>query len=161
MTEQFATPSATALLHALTDSTMLEPSGIGTALLFDPAIFDIHLQAEGSINNSGLPQFVVPLTKVMLILQVPYGKRQSYMTLDTAEDWQLSMKFRAYGNNGSDMQDLKTRIEFASLHRLAVLSSFGIYDFGIDEHPRIRPYDERLGFATLEYTVRYRWTPDA
>ena len=79
MTETYATPSAVALMNALTDSAMLEPSSVGTNLLFPTEIFDIRQQAEGSINNAGIAQFTVPLTKVLIILFVPYGKRQSYI----------------------------------------------------------------------------------
>jgi hypothetical protein len=160
MTETYATPSAVALMSALTDAAMLEPSSVGTNLLFRTDIFDIRQQAEGSINNAGIAGFTVPLTKVLIVLYVPYGKRQSYMTFETAEDWQMWIKFRIYGNTGSDIQDAKTRLEFVSEKRLNVLSSYGIYDFGIDEHPRMKAYDPKLGFALLDHTLRYRWSPD-
>lgn len=160
MNETYATPPAVALMDALTDPAMLEPSSIGTNPLFPPTIFDIRQQAEGSVNNAGVAVFTVPLIKVLIVLFVPYGSRQSYMTLETAEDWSMWVKFRVYGNTGSDVQDAKTRIEFASEKRLNVLSSYGIYDFGMDEHPRMKAYDPKLGFAVLDHTLRFRWTPD-
>jgi hypothetical protein len=161
MTEAYATPSAVALMNAFQDAAMLEPSSAGTGLLFDPGTFDIHQYSEGGINNGGLEQFVVPLTKVIIVVNVPYGNRQSYMNLETDEDWSLWCRLRVYGNTGADIADALGRLEFLSMHRRNVLSLHGIADYGIDQHPRMKPYDPKLGFATLDYTLRYRWSPDS
>lgn len=156
MTEIYQTTPGATFLSCLTDAAMLEPSSIGTSLLFDPVIFDIRQMAEGGLNNA-MGTISLPLSQIILIVGTPYGKRLSYMSQELDEDWMLSIRLTILSDTGASIDDTLRRIHFATKERRAVFSSYGINDVGIDEHPRYRPFDEKRGLTSMDYTMRFRW----
>lgn len=157
MTEAYVIPPEVQFLSALLDVGMLEPSSIGTNQLFPTSSFVLMLEQDASINNGSGFQITAPIQKPIMIIRIPYGSRKTYMSEGVAEDWYLSQRITMYANTGSDIQDIHDRLIFSMQYRSAIFSSYSLFEVGIDEHPRAAPYDAKRGFATEEYTIRYRF----
>jgi len=156
MAETYATRAEYAFQQALTDQTnMLQPATLGGGPLLDPAIFDVRLGGDGSVNDAN-GKLTLPLTKLIVTIGQPYGTEESY-TADTDVDCEIWVPFKIWGNTGADISDFDTRMGFARQFRSSVFSLQGLTLLGGVVRRRPIQYNADQGLMCREFVWRFWW----
>lgn len=159
--EVFSQLASVAFLNAMQDANMLQPTSIGTALLFPKGAFDIRLGDDAGMVSSNRT-IVLPLTSVIISIGRPYGVECGYGAPDPlaeaadATDMDIWIPFTVYDNSSEDQDYTEQKLLFARDKRQNVFSSHGlnIKTVGI-VGSKPRPDSSATGLVITDYRWRF------